>query len=312
MNASKIFLIGLISMTSLTLKAQEVAQSKYDKAINYIIYQITQTSLEDNGVNHLADFKAINQDRSYSFERLVEFLKTRETGILTSNLELIFNINTYKEKYDNSKTASEYYTLLSEDLLQEPYIQNFKLRHQSSFPKFEQNTDEYLTYLFGLNETTVEVIEDGMGEVVMGETESSNLDKNIDATVTLPEEEVSVTPPAQVEEKPSITQPEETPIFDDYSPFNNEDGEPIFSLSNWIFRISLLCGALAVLLYVLLPYYEKREKSKFKKPGGEIHPTVLALEAELKMVKNNNRIMREKVRELHLDLDEQEDTFNTY
>ena len=280
--------------------------------IDYIIYQITQTSLEDNGETYLDDFKVVNQDRSYNFERLVEFLKTRETGVLTQNLELIYNINTYKDNYSESTSASEYYTLLTENLLREPYIQNFKLKHENSFPKFETNTDEYLTYLFELNETTTEVIEDGMGDIVMGDTESSNLDDNIDQTDTLPSrEEKPYIPPVIVEEKPSIVQPE-TPIFDDYSPFKSEDGEPIFSLSSWLLRISLLCAAMAVLLYVLLPYYEKMEKSKVKKPGGEVHPTVLSLQAELKMVENNNRIMRENVRKLHLDLDDYEDTFKTY
>lgn len=314
MNTFKLLLITFLTALSLNIAAQEVEQTKYEKAVDYVIYQITQVSLEDNGVEHLKDFKSLDPNRNYNFERLVEFLKTRESGVLTQNLELVYNINTYKEKYSETLAASEYYTLLTGNLIQESYIQNFKLKHQTSFPKFEKNIDEYLTYLFELNPTTTEVIDNGMGDVVMGETESSNVD-NIDATVTLPPnekpKEILPSPPTYVEEKPSIKQPQK-PIFDNYSPFTTEDGEPVINLSSWIFRISLLCAALALLLYVLLPYYEKREKSKVKKPGGEIHPTVLALEAELNMVRNNNRIMREKLRTLHLDLDDYEDTFKTY
>jgi hypothetical protein len=68
---------------------------------------------------------------------------------------------------------------------------------------------------------------------------------------------------------------------------------------------------LAVLLWVLLPYYEKREKAKVKQPGDEIHPMALSLEVEVSILENNNRILKEKMRKIHLDLDDYEDTFKS-
>lgn len=134
------------------------------------------------------------------------------------------------------------------------------------------------------------------------------------------EGEQNVTPTPNTPNRPTVetTEIEENPTpsqnlyVDDYSPFDAEEGEEVFSWSSWLFRFSLLFASLAVLLWVLLPYYEKREKAKVKQPGDEIHPMALSLEVEISILENNNRMLKEKIRKMHLDLDEYEDTFKSF
>jgi hypothetical protein len=139
-----------------------------------------------------------------------------------------------------------------------------------------------------------------MGEVVMveeGEEEQSVIPSTTTET-TIEEEETTLPRPTN-------------PYIQDYSPFDFEEGEEVLSWSSWLFRFSLLFASLAILLWVLLPYYEKREKASVKQLGDEIHPMALSLEVEMSILENNNRILKEKIRTMHLDLDDYEDTFKS-
>lgn len=300
----RIVIVILLFFGSSAVFAQTVTEPLFERGVNYINCQITKVSLQDQvGQIHLADFKKEVGNHSCSFEKLVEFLKTRPTGVMTQNLELAFFINTYKEKYNAKLSDAEFYSLLTTDLLNEAPVQNFKLKHNNSFAAFEKNIDEYLFTLFSLNETTTETIEDGMGEVVMVEETTQE---------TTPTPSTPNRPSVETTETEEAPTPHQNLYVDDYSPFEVEEGEEIFSWSSWLFRFSLLFASLAVLLWVLLPYYEKREKAKVKQPGDEIHPMALSLEVEVSILENNNRILKEKIRKMHLDLDEYEDTFKSF
>jgi hypothetical protein len=282
--------------------AQNVTQPLFERGIDYFNCQITKVSLADQtGQTHLANFKKEVGNHSCSFEKLVEFLKIQSTGVMTQNLELSFFINTYKEKYSPKLSDTELYTLIETDLMNQAPVQNFKIKHKNSFPTFEANISDYLITLFSLNETTTETIADGMGEVVMVEEseESQSVTSNSTITITEP-----------VEDETPLPQPT-NPYTEEYSPFDFEEGEEVLSWSSWLFRFSLLFASLAVLLWVLLPYYEKREKARVKQPGDEIHPMALSLEVETSILENNNRILKEKIRKMHLDLDNYEDTFKS-
>lgn len=284
--------------------AQNVTQPLFERGIDYFNCQITKVSLADQtGQTHLADFKKEVGNHSCSFEKLVEFLKTRSTGVMTQNLELSFFINAFKDKYDPKLSDTELYTLIETGLMNQAPVQNFKLKHTNSFPTFEANISDYLISLFSLNETSTETIADGMGEVVMVEEseESQSVTPNTTTTTT----ETST-----IDDEAPLPRPT-NPYVEDYSPFDFDEGEEVLSWSSWLFRFSLLFASLAVLLWVLLPYYEKREKAKVKQPGDEIHPMALSLEVEVSILENNNRILKEKIRKMHLDLDDYEDTFKS-
>lgn len=304
-------LLILFLMSSTTAFSQNVEKVVFERAVDYINCQITKVSLEDQvGQAHLADYKKEVGSQNCEFENLVEFLKTRSTGVMIKNLELSFFINSYKEKYQEGLTNAELYTLLQTNLLKEAPIQNFKIKHEKSFPVFESGLNDYLVRLFKLNETVTETIEDGMGDVVM----------------VIEGEEYEPTKPNISNESEDVNLPEKKPNEEtvntnddsrryiqqnDYSPFDFEESEEVFAWSSWLFRFSLLFVSLAILLYVLLPYYEKREKAKVKQPGGEVHPEALSLQAEIAIMENNNRILKQKIRTMHLDLNEYEDTFRS-
>jgi hypothetical protein len=298
----RIVLVILLLLGSLGIFAQNVTQPLFERGIDYFNCQIIKVSLASQvGQTHLADFKKEIGNYNCSFEKLVEFLKTRPTGVMTQDLELSFSIDSYKEKYNPELSDTELYTLITTNLINQASVQNFKTKHKNSFPAFETNINDYLISLFSLNKTTTETIEDGMGEVVMVEEKEEIVPPNTTNTRT----ETRVT----AEETPQPNAP--NLYVEDYSPFEFEMGEEVFSWSSWLFRFSLLFTSLAVLLWVLLPYYEKREKAKVKQPGDEIHPMALSLEVEVSILENNNRILKEKMRKIHLDLDDYEDTFKS-
>jgi hypothetical protein len=281
--------------------AQNVTQPLFERGVDYFNCQITKTSLADQaGQTHLADFKKEVGSHNCSFEKLVEFLKTRSTGVMTQNLELSFFIDSYKDKYNPKLSDAELFALIETGLINQAPVQNFKIKHEKSFSSFETNISDYLISLFSLNETSTETIEEGMGEVVMveeGEEEQSVIPSTTTET-TIEEEETTLPRPTN-------------PYIQDYSPFDFEEGEEVLSWSSWLFRFSLLFASLAILLWVLLPYYEKREKASVKQLGDEIHPMALSLEVEMSILENNNRILKEKIRTMHLDLDDYEDTFKS-
>jgi hypothetical protein len=283
--------------------AQNVTDLLFQRGVDYINCQITKTSLADQiGQTHL---EAYRKEVEYNcrFEKLVEFLKTQETGVMTQNLELSFFINSYKEKYNPELSDVELFSILMTDLFKEAPIQNFKIKHAVSFLDFESDVNDYLITVFSLNKTTAETIEEGMGEVVMveeGEEEQEEI------TPSIPSQ-----PKSEIRKENQPMTPRPNRYVEEYSPFDFDEGEEVFSWSSWLFRFSLLFASLAVLLWVLLPYYEKREKAKVKKPGDEVHPMALSLEAEVSILENNNRILKEKIRKIHLDLDDYEDTFKS-
>ena len=294
-------LLSLLFLLCITnVFAQMVDKVVFERGVDYINCQLTKISLTDQeGQAHLADFNQEIGNHNRNFEDLVVFLKTRPTGVMTKNLELAFFINSYKDKYDNKSTNEELYTTLRTDLLKEVPIQNFKIKHQSSFSGFEENVDEYLINLLKLQNTVTETIEDEyLDDIVMVEEGEEEPTTNNNTKETTTEEN----PPIIIDEEPE--QPE-------IMPFEFEEEDSIFSWSSWLFRFSLLFASLAVLLYVLLPYYEKREKAKVKKPGNEVHPQALSLEAEVAILENKNRILRQKIDKMHLDLNEYEDTFRS-
>lgn len=285
-----------------TAFSQTVEKVVFERGVDYINCQITKISLEDQtGQAHVPAYKEQIGNHNCNFEDLVVFLKTRSTGVMTKNLELSFFINSYKEKYDATLTNAELYSILKDDLFKESAIQNFKIRHETSFPNFESTVNDYLINLFSLKETVTETIEDDWGDIVMVEDGEEETTTPTTTTTTIPTTTVE-------EEKPSIIQPRPERK---YTPFDFDEDESIFSYSSWLFRFSLLFASLAVLLYVLLPYYEKREKAKVKKPGNEVHPQALSLEAEIAILENKNRILRQKIDKMHLDLNEYEDTFRS-
>lgn len=303
----QLYIIVFLIMASFSAFAQNVGKAKFEKTVDYINCQITKVSLTDQvGQAHLKAFNDNVGNHNCDFESLVVFLKTRETGVMTKNLELSYFINSYKDKYEESLTNAELFAMLRADLLNEAPLQNFKIRHEKSFPKFETTINDYMVRMYELKETATEVIDDGnMGEIVMVD------DGEKDGEIAEPE---PVEP-----EKPSIIIEEEeaeptviTPYVEKYSPFEFEEGNEVFAWSSWLFRFSLLFFSLAVLLFVLLPYYEKREKAKVKQPGGEVHPEALSLQVEIAIMENNNRLLKEKIREMHLDLNDYEDTFRSF
>lgn len=281
-----------------SLLAQSVERVVFERGIDYINCQLTKISLsEQSGQPHLSDYKKQVGNHNCSFENLVVFLKTRPSGVMTENLELAFFIDSYKDRYDNRLTNAELYSILKTDLFKEATLQNFKIKHETSFSDFEILINDYLIILFQLTETVTETIDDEWGDVVMVEEGEEPSTVNTNTTVTEP----------QNENNPTVQNSTER----DFTPFDFEEGDEIFSYSSWLFRFSLLFASLAVLLYVLLPYYEKREKAKVKKPGDEVHPQALALEAEIAILENKNRILRQEIERMHLDLDDYEDTFRS-
>lgn len=304
----KQLLIIIFIISSVTAFSQNVERVVFERAVDYINCQITKVSLTDQiGQAHVPAFKEDVGNHNCGFETLVVFLKTRSTGVMTKNLELSFFINSYKEKYKEGATDAELYSILRTNLLNEAAILNFKAKHEKSFPAFENTVDEYLVRLFQLGETVTETIEDGMGDVVMV-VDGEEYEPTNPTPQPLPQPETTT------EER--VPTPVPTPnrnryVQEDYSPFEFEENEEVFAWSSWLFRFSLLFASLAVLLYVLLPYYEKREKAKVKKPGGEVHPEALSLQAEISIIENNNRILKQKIKKMHLDLNEHEDTFRS-
>ncbi len=298
-------IIGIVTIWGFSIHiavAQNVESVVFERAVDYINCQITKVSLADQtGKGHLEAFNKAVGNHNCEFEPLVVFLKTRETGVMTKNLELSFFINSYKEKYKSTLTNGELYALLKNDLLEQAPIQNFKIKHENSFPAFENNVGEYLNRLFKMNETVSETIEDGMGDVVMVIEED---EEQANSTVT---DDNALPETIEERETPSISEPSVERIL----PFGLDEGEEIYTWSSWLFRFSLLFTSLAILLYVLLPYYEKREKARVKKPGGDVHPLALSLEVEIAIMQNNNRLLKRKIKKIHLDLDEYEDTFKT-
>lgn len=298
----QLLIVGMLLMACVAF-SQSVERVIFERAVDYINCQITRVSLEDQiGQVHVPAYKKEIGNHNCNFENLVVFLKTRSTGVMTKNLELAFFINSYKERYDETLTNAAFYSILKDDLFKESTVQNFKIRHEKSFPDFENTINDYLINLFSLKETVTETINEEWGDIVMvedGETTSS--------TTTTPTTTPKISP-RQQENKPSIVElrPERN-----FSPFDFEEDESIFSYSSWLFRFSLLFASLAVLLYVLLPYYEKREKAKIKQSGNEVHPKALALEVEVAILENKNRILRQKIEKMHLDLDDYEDTFRS-
>ncbi|MFK7946760.1 MAG: hypothetical protein AB8G11_04155 [Saprospiraceae bacterium] len=299
----QLLIVGILLMTW-TAFSQSVEKVVFERGVDYINCQITRISLEDQiGQAHVPAYKKQIGNHNCDFENLVVFLKTRSTGVMTKNLELSFFINSYKEKYDATLTNSELYSILKDDLFKESAIQNFKIRHETSFPNFESIVNDYLINLFSLKETVTETIDEEWGDIVMVEDDeetSPTTNPTTNPTTTIP-----TTPK---EERPSIVEPRPERKF---TPFDFEEDESIFSYSSWLFRFSLLFASLAVLLYVLLPYYEKREKAKVKKPGNEVHPKAMALEVEVAILENKNRMLRQKIDKMHLDLNDYEDTFRS-
>lgn len=304
----QLLIVGMLLMSLMSF-SQVVEKALFERAVDYINCQITEVSLTDQiGQAHLPAFKAAIKNKECSFEPLVVFLKTRPTGVMTQNLELSYFINSYKEKYNSELGNEALYTILKIELFQAAEIQNFKLKHPESFIDFENKINDYLINLLEIKQKVTETIsKDDWGDIVMVEDEKT--------TSTTPTRTTSVTPTrttptvrTQEEQRPSLITPETKRNF---SPFNYGDGVAVFSLSSWMFRISLLIASLAVLLYVLLPYYEKREKAKVKKPGNEVHPKALGLEAEVAILENKNRILRQKIEKMHLDLNDYEDTFRS-
>lgn len=300
-------LIVVMLLMALTTFSQTVEKIVFERAVDYINCEIIRVSLADQtGQAHIPAFNKEIGNHNRNFEDLVVFLKTRPTGVMTKNLELSFFINSYKEKYDPTLTNSELYEILKSGLFKESAIQNFKIKHETSFPIFESNVNDYLTNLLSLKETVTETINEDWGEIVMVEDGEETSTTTTTTTTTYP----TPTPPTttQEKEKPSIVQPRPEREF---TPFDFEEGEEIFTYSSWLFRFSLLFASLAVLLYVLLPYYEKREKARVKKPGNEVHPKAMALEVEVAILENKNRILRQKIETMHLDLNDYEDTFRS-
>lgn len=297
-------LIIIILLLNLNVFGQTVQKVVFEKAVDYINCEITKVSLADQtGQAHLPAYNKEIGNHNRNFEDLVVFLKTRSTGVMTKNLELSFFINSYKEQYNPELTNEELYTILKTNLFKEPVIQSFKVKHETSFLDFENNVNDYLTNLLSLKETVTETINDDWGEIVMVDDEEEEITTTTTTTIPTP-----TTTTVREEKQPSIIQPRPERKF---TPFDFEEGEGVLSWSSWLFRFSLLFASLAVLLYVLLPYYEKREKAKVKKVGNEVHPKALALEVEVAILENKNRILQQKIEKMHLDLNDYEDTFRS-
>ena len=282
-----------------SLLAQVVDRVVYERGVNYINCQFTKMSLsEQAGRPHLTAYNKEVGNHNCSFENMVVFLKTRPTGVMIENLELAYFIDSYKDKYDETLTNAELYSILKNELFKEAMLQNFRIKHEAVFADFELLINDYLINLFRLKETVTETIDDNWGDIVMVEEGSEPSNNNTNKTTD------TVTQAEGSTEEPKSPRR----IF---TPFDFGEGEEIFSFSSWFFRFSLLFASLAVLLYVLLPYYEKIEKAKVKKKGDEVHPQALSLEAEIAILENKNRILRQEIEKMHLDLDDYEDTFRS-
>jgi hypothetical protein len=289
--ALKIHLSLLALLFAATLNAQDLERIKFERAVDFINYELAQTAIEgQQGQPHAAAFKDLRRKSNYNFERLVEFLKTRKPEALMPNLELAFAVETYKERYTPNREAA--YGILKVTLFKDPALLNFKLENSKNFEAMEVRINNYLVQIFELKMRTTETVSE-FGEVMIVD---DGIRYNDDGT-PLPTTEIDT----QSTEPETQPEPEMTETDTDYEPSE---------WSSWIFRISLMTIALAVLLYVLLPYYEKRARAKVMQTDGDVvHPSVLALEAELKLIQNNNRVMRQTIRRLHLDLDDHEDLF---
>lgn len=293
--------LGIIALLFVanSMLAQVVDRVVFERGVNYINCQLTKIALsEQAGKPHLTAYNKEVGNHNCSFENVVVFLKTRPTGVMIENLELAYFIDSYKDKYNETLTNAELYSILKNELFKEAMLQNFKIKHEAAFANFEILVNDYLINLFRLKETVTETIDDNWGDIVMveeGSEPSNNTNNKIVDTVTQDK--------GSTEEQ---TRPRRV-----FTPFDFGEDEEIFSFSSWFFRFSLLFASLAVLLYVLLPYYEKREKAKVKKTGDEIHPQALSLAAEIAILENKNRILRQEIEKMHLDLDDYEDTFRS-
>ncbi len=276
----------------------------YDRAIDYVNCALAEFSITDqDGQPHILDYRE-QVKTNCDFFTLVEFLKTRKPQPLEKNLFLANAVDAYKNRYSPTLSNQDLYDLLSIELFRESEVISFsKLpKRKATYPPLKRNINDYLKTVFSVNPT---ITRDVNEEISPTEQEEADTQEPLNPT-----EQESIKMPEMVEEDVPDDFYDD---IDEYDEDNDMEWSDIFSWRrSWLFRFSLFFLSMAAFLYVIIPYYERSYKAEetqnaLKSDKMIVLPEAVGLRSEVELLKNKQKVLLEKIKAAHLELNELED-----
>lgn len=300
--------VYIIVLSSSTLLAQNVGKAVYERAIDYVNCALAEFSITDqDGQPHILAYRE-QVKTNCDFYTLVEFLKTRKPQPLEKNLFLANAVDTYKNRYASTLSNQDLYEILSIELFREPEVVSFSSlpKRKTTYPPLKRNINDYLETVFKI---TPSVTRDINEEISPSDEVTTEMDEAAQDPINPAEQESIEMPETVGEDVPS----DFYDGIDEYDEDNDMEWSDIFSWRrSWLFRFSLFFLSMAAFLYVVIPYYERSYKAEatqnaLKSDKMIVLPEAVGLRSEVELLKNKQKILLEKIKAAHLELNELED-----